>query len=91
MTDLDPPRLKAPDPLAPAASGPPTRRNRAVEAATFEGLTPKGLMTDEFIDFHRRPVSGRVGMTTQDRCMCAVYGGTHCVLNPKPANHPVPA
>ncbi|SDD13174.1 hypothetical protein [Rhodococcus tukisamuensis] len=91
MTDIDPPRLKAPGPLAPATSGLLTRRNRAVKAATFAGLTPKGLMTDELIDFHRRPAAGRVGMTTHDMCMCAIYGGTHCVLDPKPANHPVPA
>lgn len=91
MTDLDPPGFKAPDPLAPATSGPLALRDRVIEAATFEALTPKRSVTGEFIDFHRRPGAGGVGMTMQNTCVCAVYGGTHCVLDPKSANPPVPA
>jgi 2,4-dienoyl-CoA reductase-like NADH-dependent reductase (Old Yellow Enzyme family) len=52
------------DPFAPAALGPVTLRNRIVKAATFEGRSPRGLVTDELIEFHRRVASGGVGMTT---------------------------
>lgn len=76
MTDLDLPRMAHPDPLAPAKLGPITLRNRIIKAATFEGLTPKGLVTDELIDFHRRPAAGGVGMTTVAYCAVAPDGRT---------------
>ncbi|RZK96390.1 MAG: NADH:flavin oxidoreductase, partial [Rhodococcus sp. (in: high G+C Gram-positive bacteria)] len=65
--DLDPPTVKV-DPLAPAKLGPITLRNRVIKAATYEGLTPKGLVTDELIEFHRQPAAGGVGMTTVAYC-----------------------
>ena len=71
--DLDPPTVKV-DPLAPAKLGPITLRNRVIKAATFEGLTPKGLVTDELIEFHRRPAAGGVGMTTVAYCAVAPTG-----------------
>lgn len=73
--DLDPPAVKV-DPLAPARLGPITLRNRVIKAATYEGLTPKGLVTDELIDFHRRPAAGGVGMTTVAYCAVAADGRT---------------
>jgi len=63
-----------PDPLAPAKLGPVTLRNRVIKAATFEGMTPKGLVTDKLIDFHRRPAAGGVGMTTVAYCAVAPDG-----------------
>ncbi|MFC7446803.1 NADH:flavin oxidoreductase [Rhodococcus daqingensis] len=75
-TDLGSPTVSAPDPLAPAKLGPLTLRNRVIKAATFEGLTPKGLVTDELIDFHRRPAAGGVGMTTVAYCAVAPDGRT---------------
>ncbi|GAA2025429.1 NADH:flavin oxidoreductase [Catenulispora yoronensis] len=54
----------APDVLAPATLGPLRLRNRVIKAATFEGATPEGLVTDALIDYHRRPAAGGVGMTT---------------------------
>ena len=48
----------------PARLGPVLLRNRVIKAATFEGLTPRGLVTDDLIDFHRRVARGGVGMTT---------------------------
>jgi 2,4-dienoyl-CoA reductase-like NADH-dependent reductase (Old Yellow Enzyme family) len=53
-----------PDPFAPATLGPVTLRNRIIKAATFEGSSPKGLVTDRLIDFHRAVAAGGVGMTT---------------------------
>jgi 2,4-dienoyl-CoA reductase-like NADH-dependent reductase (Old Yellow Enzyme family) len=44
--------------------GPLTLRNRVIKAATFEGMAPVGLVTDDLIDFHRRVASGGVAMTT---------------------------
>ena len=44
--------------------GPLTLRNRFVKAATFEGRTPKGAVTDELIAFHRTVAAGGVAMTT---------------------------
>ncbi|MFD4462614.1 NADH:flavin oxidoreductase [Nocardia sp. NPDC058480] len=64
------------DPLAPAKLGPITLRNRVIKAATFEGLTPKGLVTDKLIEFHRRPAAGGVGMTTVAYCAVAPEGRT---------------
>ena len=48
----------------PARLGPVLLRNRVIKAATFEGMTPLGLVTDELIDFHRGVAAGGVGMTT---------------------------
>ncbi len=48
----------------PARLGPITLRNRVVKAATFEGASPQGLVTDALIDFHLRVADGGVGMTT---------------------------
>ena len=53
-----------PDPFAPATLGPLTLKNRFIKAATFEGVTPGGLVTQELIDYHLRPVRGGVAMTT---------------------------
>ena len=44
--------------------GPVTLRNRIIKAATFEGVTPDGLVSDALIEFHRRVAAGGVGMTT---------------------------
>jgi len=62
------------DPFAPAKLGPATLRNRVIKSATFEGLTPKGLVTDALIDFHRRPAAGGVGMTTLAYCATSREG-----------------
>jgi 2,4-dienoyl-CoA reductase-like NADH-dependent reductase (Old Yellow Enzyme family) len=45
--------------FGPARLGPVELRNRVIKAATFEGMTPRGLVTDELIEFHLRPVRGR--------------------------------
>ena len=57
-----------PDPLGPARLGPVTLRNRVIKAATSEGRSPDGLVTDDLIDFHRSFALGGVGMTTVAYC-----------------------
>ncbi|WP_406140009.1 NADH:flavin oxidoreductase [Streptomyces sp. NBC_01089] len=67
---------RTPDVLAPAELGPLTLRNRIIKAATFEGCTPDALVTDELIEYHRRPAAGGVGMTTVAYCAVAPEGRT---------------
>ncbi|HJT37987.1 MAG TPA: NADH:flavin oxidoreductase, partial [Actinomycetota bacterium] len=56
------------DPFAPARLGPITLRNRIVKAAMFEGRSPKNVVTDRLIEFHREVARGGVGMTTLAYC-----------------------
>lgn len=65
-----------PDVLTPAKLGPLTLRNRIVKAATFEGATPDGLVTDRLIEYHRGPAAGGVGMTTVAYLAVAPEGRT---------------
>ena len=53
-----------PDVFLPVDLGPVRLRNRTVKAATFEGRTPHGEVTDELIAYHRAPAEGGVGLTT---------------------------
>jgi len=64
------------DPFAPARLGPVELRNRFVKAATFEGRTPRRLVTPELVDFHRRFAAGGVGMTTVAYCAVTRAGST---------------
>jgi 2,4-dienoyl-CoA reductase-like NADH-dependent reductase (Old Yellow Enzyme family) len=68
--------MTPPDAFAPARLGPVTLRNRIIKAATFEGRTPKRVVTDELIDFHRRFAAGGVGMTTVAYCAVTRAGST---------------
>ncbi len=52
------------DLFAPARLGPVELRNRIVKAATFEGMSPKNVVSSSLIDFHRRMAAGGVAMTT---------------------------
>ena len=64
------------DPFAPAKLGPITLRNRIIKAATFEGLSPRRLVTDELIAFHRAVAAGGVGMSTVAYCAVSREGTT---------------
>ncbi len=65
-----------PDPFAPARLGPVRLRNRIIKSATSEGRSPKGLVTDDLIAFHRRFANGGVGMTTVAYCCVAREGAS---------------
>lgn len=60
-----------PDPFGPAKLGPVTLRNHVIKAATSEGRSPDGLVTDDLIAFHRTFARGGVGMTTVAYCCVA--------------------
>ncbi|MFN8052553.1 MAG: NADH:flavin oxidoreductase [Acidimicrobiales bacterium] len=66
------------DTTAPAAFelaqlGPLTLRNRIIKAATFEGVMPRGEVSEELVEFHRRVAAGGAAMTTV--AYCAVSPG----------------
>jgi 2,4-dienoyl-CoA reductase-like NADH-dependent reductase (Old Yellow Enzyme family) len=52
------------DPFAPARLGPVSLRNRVLKAATFEGMSPGGVVSQSLIDFHRQMAAGGTAMTT---------------------------
>jgi 2,4-dienoyl-CoA reductase-like NADH-dependent reductase (Old Yellow Enzyme family) len=54
--------------FAPARVGPVTLRNPIIKAATFEGMAPRGVVTDALVDYHEAVASGGVGMTTLAYC-----------------------
>jgi 2,4-dienoyl-CoA reductase-like NADH-dependent reductase (Old Yellow Enzyme family) len=51
-------------------------RNRVIKAATFEGMTRGGLVSDDLIHFHRQVAAGGVGMTTVAYLAVAPEGRT---------------
>src|SRR5687768_8550258 len=63
-----------PDPFAPARLGPIQLRNRIIKAATFEGVMPRGAVTDDLINFHTALARGGVGMTTVAYCAVSPAG-----------------
>ncbi|GAB3488477.1 NADH:flavin oxidoreductase [Nocardiopsis coralliicola] len=73
MTTTDKP---APDVFSPARIGPLTLRNRTVKAATYEGLSHRGRVTSDLVDFHVRHAAGGVGMTTVAYCAVSPEGRT---------------
>ncbi len=66
------------DPFSPARLGPITLRNRVIKAATSEGRSPHGMVTDDLIAFHRSFAEGGVGMTTV----------AYCCVSPEAASAP---
>ncbi len=59
------------NPFEPAQLGPVILRNRIIKAATSEGRSPDGAVTEELIAFHRAFADGGVGMTTVAYCCVA--------------------
>ena len=66
-----------PDVFAPARLGPVAVRNRTVKAATFEGRTPAGQVTDELVEYHLAVAHGGIGITTVAYLAVAPEGRTH--------------
>jgi 2,4-dienoyl-CoA reductase-like NADH-dependent reductase (Old Yellow Enzyme family) len=68
--------------LAPGRLGPLTLRNRIVKAATFEGASPRGKVTDRLVEFHREVARGGVGLTTVAYCAVNPAGRVqrHCLV-----------
>jgi len=66
----------------PARLGPITLRNRVIKAATFEGRTRRGRVSDELIAFHQEMAAGGVGMTTVAYCAVSRAGRVqpHCLV-----------
>lgn len=64
------------NPFAPARLGPVTLRNRVIKAATSEGRSPHGMVTDDLIDFHVAFAEGGVGMTTVAYCCVSKEGAS---------------
>ncbi|GIU88475.1 MAG: NADH:flavin oxidoreductase [Acidimicrobiia bacterium] len=64
------------DPFSPAELGPVRLRNRIVKSATFEGRTPRRVVTDDLVEFHRRIAAGGVGMSTVAYCAVTREGST---------------
>jgi 2,4-dienoyl-CoA reductase-like NADH-dependent reductase (Old Yellow Enzyme family) len=63
----------APSPFAPATLGPLRLRNRIIKAATFEGVMPRGAVSDELIAFHAAVARGGAALSTV--AYCAVSKG----------------
>ena len=65
-----------------ARLGPITLKNRIIKAATFEGRSPRGAVTDDLIAFHRRVAVGGAAMTTVAYLAVSPDGRTdrHCVV-----------
>jgi 2,4-dienoyl-CoA reductase-like NADH-dependent reductase (Old Yellow Enzyme family) len=66
-----------PDPFSPYRLGPLTLRNRIVKAATFEGVMPKGQVTDALIDFHVKVAQGGAALNTVAYCAVSPGGRVH--------------
>lgn len=63
-------------PFTPARLGPLTLRNRLIKSATFEGMTPDALVTDDLIEFHREHAAGGVAISTVAYCAVSPEGRT---------------
>ena len=68
---------EVPSVFDPVDLGPIRLRNRTVKAATFEGRTPHGQVSDDLIAYHRAPAAGGVGLTTVAYLAISPEGRTH--------------
>jgi len=62
------------DPFAQCQLGPIPLRNRIVKAATFEGMTPRHVVSDELVEFHRGLARGGVALSTVAYCAVSADG-----------------
>lgn len=66
--------IEVPDVFSPATLRPITLPNRIIKAATSEGRSPEGKVTQALIDFHRGFIEGGTGMTTLAYCAISPEG-----------------
>jgi 2,4-dienoyl-CoA reductase-like NADH-dependent reductase (Old Yellow Enzyme family) len=68
--------------FGPARLGPLTLKNRIIKSATFEGASPRGVVSDELVAFHERVARGGAAMTTVAYLAVSPEGRTdrHCLL-----------
>ena len=72
----------APQLFETARLGPLTLRNRIIKAATFEGMSPDGVVTDDLIRYHEKVAAGGAAMSTVAYLSIAPEGRTDsgCIL-----------
>lgn len=63
-------------PFSPGMIGPVSVRNRFIKAATFEGRSSDGEVSDDLIEFHRATAAGGVGVVTVAYLAVAPEGRT---------------
>lgn len=63
--------------FSPLRLGPLTLKNRFIKAATFEGVMPRGTVSDALIDFHTEVARGGAAMTTVAYCAISPGGRVH--------------
>ena len=63
--------------FSPAKLAGLTLPNRIIKAATFEGMSPKGMPSQSLIDFHKKICQGGVAMTTIAYCATEPDGRLH--------------
>jgi 2,4-dienoyl-CoA reductase-like NADH-dependent reductase (Old Yellow Enzyme family) len=63
-----------PSAFSPARLGPIELRNRIIKAATFEGVMPRGAVSQALIDYHVAVARGGVGLTTVAYCAVSTGG-----------------
>lgn len=62
----------------PVPLGPLVLKNRFIKAATFEGVMPRGEVSDALVDFHAEVARGGAAMTTVAYCAVSRGGRVHC-------------
>ena len=68
--------VMAADAFAPARLGSLRLRNRIIKTATYEGMCPGGVPSDQLVEHHRALAAGGVGMTTVAYCAVSADGRT---------------
>lgn len=63
--------------FSPLRLGPLTLKNRFIKSATFEGVMPRGNVSDALIDFHTEVARGGAAMTTVAYCAISPGGRVH--------------
>ncbi|HKV21127.1 MAG TPA: NADH:flavin oxidoreductase [Mycobacterium sp.] len=63
--------------FTPMQLGPLTLKNRFVKAATFEGVMPRGRVSEALIGFHSEVARGGAAMTTVAYCAISPGGRVH--------------